>query len=359
MSRSSAQGSGFALISRIAAMLALAVALASCSDDASGHGLTGVWQQTGVIVAPHTSAPIYEFHKDGTYALDGSGGQSRRGRYKIDGNKLTLTDVLGGSGITYEIDDKSLTLTRQITMPGAPANFPKLTDVSHWKRIDAAPYLLTERVGNDSVPMGLDVQLTQELAAARVWQSDAYPVSLEISEYGPGFYKVQMSFQSHKSERSLNVVLTPHFSDSRILPITGGGSKAIPANFVDLPQALKRAQDLGFQGPLRDADLRFYPQYGAVWMILGHRGGKGVTLAAETGNPITKDVTGTIANYNAQWDKAIAGLKKVIQGDSPCADPLSFECDRERAHQRFVSHQAYCGRHRYDSGQDTNCSDLL
>ncbi len=316
--------------------------LSACSKGGAASELRGAWHQQNTFVAPHTAPPVLELRKDGTALYDTSGPGSLTGTYEIEGNSFRFS-AWPNKTANYSLKGDTLTLTSHIRLPGAPQNLPALTDTTTWKRIDAAPLYESLPADREKVPGLLESQLEEDFAAARAWQSDAYPVSLTVSPYSPGFFLIDMRFESRAAGKLLIFRVRPHFSDAQFAPLNGSPSPTIPAQFIDLPEALSKARAAGLSGELREADLRNWPGRGAAWMLSS--ASSLVTLDAADGHLVKGDVTGTITQYNSQWDTAMAGLKKLLAGNSPCANPLSFECDRERDHQRWLNHQIACNKH--------------
>jgi hypothetical protein len=103
-----------------------------------------------------------------------------------------------------------------------------------------------------------------------------------------------------------------------------GGGIAIPNGFLDLPQAWAVARQYGVQPPLERAMLRVWPPQGRppvlAWTVSG--AGAGVNIDGVVGNLLEGDLSGYIADYNAQWEAAIAGLRRLLA--SPRSSSPSF-----------------------------------
>ncbi len=97
-------------------------------------------------------------------------------------------------------------------------------------------------------------------------------------------------------------------------PVTWG-TMSLPPVFVDLPVAARLAAANGMRGPVSRASLRVYAPTGAppvlAW-LMQPGAGAGRTLNGTTGEIINFDVTGYIARYNEQWQRAARGLRALL-----------------------------------------------
>jgi hypothetical protein len=206
------------------------------------------------------------------------------------------------------------------------------------KRIGAAPsdkgesqapavptvILTTESDGSRQVPKDLPELMHGATQRARMWRHDAIPVSLEFQHFdapnpkltkGP---RVVFSFSSPSEDAGLKLTVTTTdvstFAFSQ--PVNWGGV-SLPPVFVDLPAALRIARKNGMKGPLGNASLRIYSPGGAppvlAWMVQSSSAGLGRTVNGATGEIIDYDVTGYIAAYNAQWERAAKGLRALMR----------------------------------------------
>jgi hypothetical protein len=108
------------------------------------------------------------------------------------------------------------------------------------------------------------------------------------------------------------------------------GTEPLPPVFVDLPAATRIAREDGLTGPVKRASLRVHSPGEApsvlAWML--HTGGPdgGRTVDGATGDLIDYDVTGYIAAYNAQWEKAAQGLRALMRSSrGPSSSSSDFE----------------------------------
>lgn len=240
-----------------------------------------------------------------------------------DGNGLSSTDPTQkivtakkiGVGETAQSDKRA---------PGTPA----ATTVM----------LVTQPDGSRLLPRDIPELMHAATRRARLWRQDAIPVSLEFQHFdaqnpkltkGP---RVVFSFSSPSEGAGLKLTVTTTdvstFAFSQ--PVNWGGV-SLPPVFVDLPAALRIARENGMKGPLGSARLRIYSPSGAppvlAWMVHSSSAGHGRTVNGATGEIIDYDVTGYIAAYNAQWERAAKGLRALTRnargGSSSGSSPMS------------------------------------
>jgi hypothetical protein len=93
------------------------------------------------------------------------------------------------------------------------------------------------------------------------------------------------------------------------------GTTSLPVLFVDLPLAVRIAREKGMQRAVGNASLRVWAPPGAPPVVAWMVGGK--TVNAVTGQIIDFDVTGYIARYNAQWQRAAESLSMLLRSIQP------------------------------------------
>jgi len=178
--------------------------------------------------------------------------------------------------------------------------------------------LSTQPDGMRQLPKDLPELLQAATQSAQAWRPDAIPVSLRFSHLevpnpalrGP---EIRLYFFSPSDHTGLLVTVAAngtHTSASK--QTVNWGELPLPPVFVDLPAAVRIARDNGMSGAINRADLRIWSPPGAppvlAWMV----GNK--TINGATGEIIDYDVTGYIASYNAQWERAARGLRMLMRG---------------------------------------------
>lgn len=324
------------------------------SQPGRAASLLGAWRQLGTPTPPHTFAPVFEFHRNGTVVYDTAGPRSARGRYSVHGSRLDFAGWVN-TIMTYSISGNTLKIVARTIVPGSARALPPT--VTFWRRLPPFPPRPTRVIGG--VPIPADVDQAAKLTYAMVtrhWEHDAYPVSLTVSPYSPGFYKLEIRFDSPSAGKEMILTLTPHTFDPWVVALQERGTKAIPLDFIDLPQALLRARKLGLKGTLKDASLRTWSKFGAAWQLSGNN--RMVTLSAATGKPITADVTGTIVRYNAQWKRAASRLRALLKSTQKSADACDPLHNLTACHGSYASPGDQCeiagGTYDYDSN-DRGC----
>ena len=192
---------------------------------------------------------------------------------------------------------------------------------------DKSITLKTQPDGARQLPKDLPQLLHEVTRQARSWRTDAIPVSLEAQERkapnprmrGPA---VRIFLLSPSAGTGLQVTVTAE--DIRTLEINQTvrwGTASLPAVFLDLPVAVRIAREKGMKRSVDNASLRVWAPSGAppvlAWMV----GDK--TVNAVTGEIIDFDVTGYIAGYNAQWQRAAESLRMLQRSTQPSSSASS------------------------------------
>ena len=193
----------------------------------------------------------------------------------------------------------------------------------------SALVLSTRPDGTRALPEDLPKLTRAATERARQWRADAIPVAIEFQHRdapnpamrGP---EVQLSFLSPSEGTGLNVTVTE--GSARTFEHTqkvNWGTLALPPRFLDLPTVVGIARKNGMQGPVNRANLRIWSPPGAppvlAWMV----GDK--TVNGATGEIIDFDVTGYLARYNAQWDRAAQGLRALMGSGQVAPSPSTSD----------------------------------
>lgn len=182
--------------------------------------------------------------------------------------------------------------------------------------------LQTQAESGAPLPLNVPELLALADKAARGWRRDAIAVMLEFEQRdapnpamrGP---QIRIGYRSPSDGAGHWVYITS--TEARSVDVRGRvtwGELSLPPVFIDLPVAVRKAREKGMRGAVSTATLRIWKPNGspiAAWM-LSVKGGNGRTIDATTGNSIDSDVTGYIAQYNAQMDKAARALRALLRG---------------------------------------------
>lgn len=289
-----------------------------------------VWFTKGVVTIKPDGTMMHEPGNDGTWECTDAAQGRITLKWRVGGhvNKIELS--MDGKGLSStDPSQPFVTATRIGAAPSDKGAHPA----------PAAPtvILTTQPDGSRQLPKDLPELMHGATQRARMWRQDAIPVSLEFQHFdapnpkltkGP---RVVFSFSSPSEGAGLKLTVTTAdvstFAFSQ--PVNWGGV-SLPPVFVDLPAALRIARENGMKGPLGSASLRIYSPSGAppvlAWMVHSSSAGRGRTVNGATGEIIDYDVTGYIAAYNAQWERAAKGLRALMRnargGSSSDSSPM-------------------------------------
>jgi hypothetical protein len=187
--------------------------------------------------------------------------------------------------------------------------------IGRWHRREPALRLEVASVNAQLVPVDVPAITDAARALARNWQPDAL---LSMIDYerpdspNPQPPSVRLSFFSPST--GLGMWVTVDTEGARFFGASRGGGIAIPNGFLDLPQAFAVARQYGVHPPLESAMLRVWTPQGSdpvlAWTVSGSGGG--INIDAVEGSRLKGDLSGYIADYNAQWEAAITGLRRLL-----------------------------------------------
>jgi hypothetical protein len=259
-----------------------------------------------------------------TVMPDNAGGQRIFLQVRRDGSYTLYSSVYGSAGkfeVTppnrWSLSAATTTYSDQGTFRLAGENKLMLTGrlgTGEWRRVTMPPYFDEITAFGQRVPAGVrSFVFTAVISAREDWQSDAIPVMLRVTPepagHGPAYFQITLSLYSPSTGAGRQIVAAPYSREVRDIQ-TGQLSKhPITSNFVDLLKAIEIAHRNGMNGALKEALMLDWPQHGSVWQI--HGNGKMYQVAA-AGEIVHGDVTGYVAQYNAQWNRAVAGLQKMF-----------------------------------------------
>ena len=124
--------------------------------------------------------------------------------------------------------------------------------------------------------------------------------------------QVRFSFVSPSDGTGQTITVTPSGASTFTFKqrVTWGSLSLLPA-FVDLPHAARIAVEHGAAAPIDGATLRIWSPGKAPPVLAWMLGNK--TLEGTTGEIIDFDVTGYVAQYNEQWERAARGLRALLR----------------------------------------------
>ncbi|MCB2099115.1 MAG: hypothetical protein KDE05_15900 [Parvularculaceae bacterium] len=321
------------LLSALAA--ALCFGATSCGKPQSGaaaaprnaDGPAGVWEMRYQDAVGQSYFNVLELRPDGSYATymqDAT--PDDHGGYALADGALTFTskvDPRFSQSLPYELQDDRLKIFTA-SFPGAGVNPP----AAEWRRSDALPAFQTKVIAGDELPVGLPGMATAAMAShALPWRADAQPVSLEVEISPPGRgVNVRLRFFSPAANEGLQLNITKYTISSRPLDGARMERRPLPADFTDLAVILDKAASEGVAGAFRRADLKMFEKAGPAWMI-SPEAPRGATYSAITGERIHGDVTGYIAQYEADWAKNAAIWRQVIAQQKNDGDDLKKAFD--------------------------------
>ena len=285
--------------------------------QAAAQGPAGRWERRYQDDVGQPYHEVLDLRADGTYVKDAPGWIADRGHYLIEDNVIAFrSDVnqRASRDMHFRIDKDGLTLSVSVPFPLSEP----------WTRATFAPNFHTVAHAGRALPQSLPTLMMSAYAALVVeWHEDAVPTSISLQELQSGGYEVTLRFFSPSSKEEYVIRMTENLVKTSI----GDGSRSLqsplPPDFMDLLPVLDLASRDGFTGALKKADVRTYGKFGPVWMI--HTGAPtGASYSAANGARIREDVTGYIAQYNADWAAAGKMLRKALkQEQSRLQDSLA------------------------------------
>jgi hypothetical protein len=187
--------------------------------------------------------------------------------------------------------------------------------IGRWHRREPALALEVASINAQLVPAAVPAATDAARALARRWQPDALLARIDYERPdspNPQPPAIRLFFFSPATGLGLWVTVstqgTSFFGASR------ASGLAIPNGFLDLPQAWAVARQYGVAPPLQRAMLQVWKPEGGepvlAWSLSGNGGA--VNIDAVEGHRLEGDLSGYIAAYNAQWQEAIAGLRRLL-----------------------------------------------
>lgn len=295
----------------------LIVFSATCGSAAEvDPALIGTWQ------LQWPGEPIYwDIRADGTYEVSGSGAAvAHAGTFAAAAGKWSLSSsTWGEDGGTYRpLNENRLMVVGKL----GPGTWMRAPNRAVEKAADEAVQMAVEPDGSRLLPKDVPELMHAATQRARLWRKDAIPVMLEFEHQDIRNYKgpeVRFSFYSPSEGTGFSLTVKTNSVRTHVFDqAVRWGEASLPPVFVDLPSAVRIARNKGMKGPLKRANLRIWSPGDAppvlAWMMsTGASTGGGRTVDGASGQIIDYDVTGYIAAYNAQWERAARGLRALFQ----------------------------------------------
>ena len=282
--------------------------------------VVGWWELEVQFMTPQGPTPVlWRIKPDGTYAIK-AGSLSHAGTMTAQDGKWTLhaTTSAFEDGGTYEMPDWATLVNHARGGTG------------RWHRRDPALTLKLAQVASRPIPEGVPELADRASALALTWQPDAAlaRVEFQAAEMNLGA-RLAMRFTSMRSGNGLSITTTPQGTSFFVLRGGGGSSDAIPPGFLDLPEAWGIARQEGVPPPLKRATLSIWHPPGQdpvlAWTFTSAQGNaRGGQIDGATGVVLEGDLSGYVAAYNAQWQQAIAGLRRLFARAAPHGHGSAF-----------------------------------
>jgi len=372
------------LLQRFLTMLVFGLVGACDASSSVDPELVGRWQLQGAPL------PIYwDIRADGTYAVSGPGaGAGHQGTFETSSGTWALhSDVWGEDGGAYRWTDRNTFIGTGRLGPGVWLRVGEAL-VAAQEPVESEPEAQPETMHTwfppatlspDEVRFTLNGEFDRPLpenlpelldAARRLsagWRVDSVPVSLEyrwIFAPNPAVRGSEVRIYFVSPADGAGEMITVRASGSTRFESrqVNWGKDELPMVFVDLPAALRIARANGLEGPLERALLRTWRPGSEpilAWSLTTRKGGRSVD--AGTGTILEGDLTGYIASYNADWDRAAKGLQRLLRqtrrGSGSTGGPIDFgtpgtdsstpyddgSAEREAYEQRAAESRAYWG----------------
>ncbi|MEM9287756.1 MAG: hypothetical protein AAGA36_05410 [Pseudomonadota bacterium] len=265
----------------------------------------GIWELRYKDAAGQSYLNILELHEDGTYATHmRDATPSDAGRYT-----LSKTDIIFNSAvdsrlsqkIPYMLDGNELTLT----LPGAGMKVG-------WKRSALKRQLPVMDHFGQHLPGDLPAKIAELMADAQRWQSDAVPTSIRLKALQNGEFETVLTVFAPSSQAIMRMTITPFDMATSIHDGKRASQTPLPPDVLDLPLILIKAGEDNAAGILSKADLKVWGDYGPIWRLT-FSPQQAASFSAVNGEKIEADVTGFIAQYNADWAAAGALWHKALE----------------------------------------------
>ncbi len=278
--------------------------------------LVGSWLLEVMLPSPQGPvAVLWTIEADGSYRIEA-------GPYSHSG---TMTAFNG----TWEqaATDRVFTDGGRYLFPNwARLETPARSGHGRWRRIMPELTLSTMEVSGQQVPTDLPALVERARTVAWSWRPDAELRVLDFdrpdSNQSGASLEVDLGFVSPATGAGLSVTVATDGTRFFAHDVVTWGSDPIPDGFLDLPVVWAIGRQHGLQPPLDRAGLKVWrPGDGEpvlAWGLSAARGEpRGLNIDGVTGGKLDGDLSGYVAQYNAQWEAAVAGLRRLFARPAP------------------------------------------
>jgi len=287
--------------------------------------MVGTWLLEVQIVTAEGPVPVvWTIEPDGTYAIE-AGPLSHAGTMTAHGGswEQTATTSSFTDGGQYELANWARLVTRARSGQGG------------WRRIEPGLALQLAEADGQALPMAIPALAGRAAVIARGWRPDATLLGVEFERRDSNQWgsedAIELRFISPATGGGLVVTATPTGSRFFVHDVVNWGSEPVPEGFLDLPTAWAIARQHGLAPPLDRAGLRVWRPGGEpvlAWQLSAARGEpRGVAIDGVGGGLLDGDLSGYIASYNAQWQAAVDGLRRLFA--RPAARSSGFGADSD------------------------------
>ncbi len=286
----------------------------SSPADTAQSSVVGIWELRYQDAVGQSYLNVLELRDDGTYATHMQDATpSDAGRYSVSETALSLESAVGpqfSRDILFSMEEDH-TLKLFLTAPGVGEAV-----AVDWTRSELRRRLRTMEWRGQRAPGELPNEVTAFLGEAQNWRADAAPTAIRIEAAQNGEFKTVLHFFSPSTTQELRMTITPFDVKSSIHDGARAKQIPLPPEFMDLPLILIKATESEFDGAIEKADLQVWGEHGPVWR-LRYANQQGGAFSATSGERISGDVTGYIAQYEANWNYAGELWRKALERYRP------------------------------------------
>ncbi|MEZ5865258.1 MAG: hypothetical protein R3D25_14790 [Geminicoccaceae bacterium] len=320
--------------------------------------LVGTWLlEVQLPTAQGPVAVVWTIAADGSYVID-AGPFSHAGNMTAQGGNWEQAATTSGftDGGTYALPNWARLQTRARSGMGG------------WNRIQPDLALAVIAVSDQALPSGLPDLAARARLVAQGWRPDAELVGIEFEQRDSHQWnakdEVELRYVSPASGAGL--VMTVATDGTRFFAhdVVNWGSGTIPDGFLDLPAVWAIARQHGLVPPLARANLQVWQPGDApilAWQLSSSRGeNRGVSLDGVGGTLLEGDLTGYIAAYNAQWQAAAEGLRRLFaparRSSGPSTGTTSWDSSSSSSSSSYDTDDGGSSSSAYDTASQNSWS---
>jgi hypothetical protein len=287
-------------------------ARAAETAQASSSPVVGAWWRRLPASGGAGALQVWDLRPDGSFVTFAPEALQDRGRYRVGSGTIHVASELNPAlkgDLRYRLRGKN---AMTITIG------PPLNQVQAWARVTWPENFDLADVGGHPVPSGIDQMVTRMVAASRArWRPDALPERLELRAMKNRDMQATLDICSPKDGACQRLRITRYKVDISQYQTPPGRRIGFPAKFMDLARAAGTARGLGHDGRLARARIGLGSPHWGLTFTGGSKGKASVVLDGVTGKRVVHDMNVVMADYNRQWDEAIAGLQRRFGSVKP------------------------------------------